>query len=973
MSAPLNITSSDDSKRLMVVIDATGVGIWDWQIQSGVLTFNRCWAEIIGYSVDELQPIQFDTWAKNLHPDDFILAKDLLEKHWRGELELYEIEVRMKHKKGHYIWVLASGKTVEWLDDGQPKRMLGTHLDITLRKESEQKLLVASQLLHESQKIAQVGGWELDLKTNVLYWTDETYRIHDTSPEEFNLTVDAGVRYFLLDSRDRISRALEEAINQGVGYDLELVTYTTKGRKINVRTTCRVTQKNGKTVKLTGIFQDITESKRVEGALQQSYDLFQQAEAMGNMGHWTWDLTEEKLIYCSEQFAQIFGKTVPEILGYSFSTEVVIDLVHPDDKESYRQALVDNHEKAKGFDVEYRIITSSGDTRHIHERSELVLDKDGAPSQSFGTVVDITERKQAEEMLYASEQRFSSLVHSQSDLICRLSPDGILTFVNDSFISFMSNGKSELLGRSIYQGIPLKECESVKAALSQLSVEKPKQTHEISLVNTAGENRIFEWINHGLFDSNQVLVEVQSVGRDVTKIKESQNEVLRAHEKLKRIAHYDLLTDLPNRVLLADRLSRAMVQCQRPNQSLAVAYLDLDGFKIVNDTYGHDVGDKLLATLSQRMKEALCEGDTLARIGGDEFIAVMVDLENIRDGEPVLKRLLKAANGPVTVGDALLQVSASIGVTIYPQDGVDADQLIRHADQAMYVAKHAGKNRYHLFDTVQDNEIAIQREGISDICSALERREFVLHYQPKVNMHTGEVIGLEALIRWQHPERGLVPPLAFLPTIEGHDLSLDLGEWVIDSALMQISQWQSKGVNLPISVNISAYQLQQFEFTSRLAALLAAHTEVNPNSLELEILETSALSDISQVSDTMSACHDLGVRFALDDFGTGYSSLTYLRRLPVDMIKIDQSFVRDMLEDADDLAIIEGVIGLAKAFHREVIAEGVETIEHGVALLKLGCELAQGYGIAKPMSASDIPEWLSSWKADDSWKARKSY
>jgi EAL domain-containing protein (putative c-di-GMP-specific phosphodiesterase class I) len=190
---------------------------------------------------------------------------------------------------------------------------------------------------------------------------------------------------------------------------------------------------------------------------------------------------------------------------------------------------------------------------------------------------------------------------------------------------------------------------------------------------------------------------------------------------------------------------------------------------------------------------------------------------------------------------------------------------------------------------------------------------------------------------------------------------------------MQISQWQSKGVNLPISVNISAYQLQQVKFTSRLAALLAAHTEVNPHSLELEILETSALSDISQVSDTMSACHDLGVRFALDDFGTGYSSLTYLRRLPVHMIKIDQSFVRDMLEDADDLAIIEGVIGLAKAFHREVIAEGVETIEHGVALLELGCELAQGYGIAKPMSASDIPEWVSSWKADDSWRARKSY
>jgi EAL domain-containing protein (putative c-di-GMP-specific phosphodiesterase class I) len=287
----------------------------------------------------------------------------------------------------------------------------------------------------------------------------------------------------------------------------------------------------------------------------------------------------------------------------------------------------------------------------------------------------------------------------------------------------------------------------------------------------------------------------------------------------------------------------------------------------------------------------------------------------------------------------------------------------------MYVAKQTGKNRYHFFDTAQDNANNIQRESIGDIRSALDRREFVLHYQPKVNMRTGEVIGVEALIRWQHPVRGLVPPLEFLPAVEGHAVSLELGEWVVDTALSQINQWRSIGVNLPISVNISAYQLQQVNFTTRLAALLAVHSDVPSNCLELEILETSALQDISQVSETMNACHDLGVRFALDDFGTGYSSLTYLRRLPAQMIKIDQSFVRDMLEDADDLAIVEGVLGLAKAFRREVIAEGVETIAHGVALLQLGCELAQGYGIARPMPAGDIPEWASSWKADNSWKA----
>jgi diguanylate cyclase (GGDEF)-like protein len=443
------------------------------------------------------------------------------------------------------------------------------------------------------------------------------------------------------------------------------------------------------------------------------------------------------------------------------------------------------------------------------------------------------------------------------------------------------------------------------------------------------------------------------------------------HEQLERMAHYDLLTNLPNRVLLADRLSQSMVQCQRRNQSLAVAFIDLDGFKAVNDRHSHNVGDELLVEVAQRMKEALREGDTLARIGGDEFIAVMIDLEKIEDSEPVLKRLLKAAAKSITLGDAVMKVSASIGVSLYPQDHVDADLLMRHADQAMYVAKQAGKNRYHFFDTTQDNAIKTQGQSIDDIRSALDRLEFVLHYQPKVNMHTSEVIGVEALIRWQHPVRGLVPPLDFLPAIEGHTVSLELGEWVIDTALSQINQWRSIGIHLPISVNISAYQLQQDNFITRLEGLLAAHSDVNPHDLELEILETSALSDISQVSATMNACHELGVRFAIDDFGTGYSSLTYLRRLPAHMIKIDQSFVRNMLEDADDLAIIKGVVELAKAFHREVIAEGVETIEHGVALLKLGCELAQGYGIARPMPSGDIPEWISSWKADDSWQAYK--
>ena len=448
----------------------------------------------------------------------------------------------------------------------------------------------------------------------------------------------------------------------------------------------------------------------------------------------------------------------------------------------------------------------------------------------------------------------------------------------------------------------------------------------------------------------------------------------RAHQQqLETMAHFDALTGLPNRLLLADRLQQAMLQGQRKSNMLAVAYLDLDGFKAVNDTHGHDAGDDLLVTLSRRMKDALREGDTLARIGGDEFVAVLTDLQNADDCKPLLGRMLHAASTPVAVntrnGPKDLQVSASIGVTLFPRDNSDADLLLRHADQAMYAAKQSGKNRYHLFDVAHDEAVKTQQEGLERIRCALNGQELVLYYQPKVNMRTGRVTGAEALIRWLHPQRGLLAPGAFLPVIEDQPVSLEVGEWVIATALAQMSAWRALGLNLPVSVNISAYQLQQDVFAQRLGELLAACPDVPPSWLQLEVLETSALEDMGQVGAAMGSCHAMGVNFALDDFGTGYSSLTYLKRLPAETLKIDQSFVRDMLDDPGDLAIVNGVVGLARSFGREVIAEGVETRAHGDALLASGCELAQGYGIARPMPAAQVPDWVASWQLLARWTA----
>ena len=543
--------------------------------------------------------------------------------------------------------------------------------------------------------------------------------------------------------------------------------------------------------------------------------------------------------------------------------------------------------------------------------------------------------------------------------------DGYVTQANTCMVEMFGYPMDVLRGKAYFSFFDAGELEESRQKLSELINEDiPMLDVDLKFVRSNGESFWAHSTGKLFRDAAGKKMGLVGVIADITALKEQE-------QQLRNLAHFDALTGLPNRIFLAERLHLAMLQRQRRNDCVAVAYLDLDGFKAVNDRYGHDAGDELLMTLSQRMKESLRVGDTLARIGGDEFVAVLVDLPDVEGCEPLLERLLSAASSSVDIhsreGIVQVKVSASIGVTLYPRDDSDPDMLLRHADQAMYVAKQSGKNRYHVFDVAYDAAIKVQVEGQEHVSQALGNNEFVLFYQPKVDMTTGRVTGMEALIRWSHPERGLLSPAAFLPAIQGHAISIDMGEWVIVRALAQMSAWRSQGLSLPVSVNIGADQLQQDRFEVRLRGWLSQYPDVPPQWLQLEVLETSALEDLVKVSDAMNACHKMGVTFALDDFGTGYSSLTYLKRLPAKTLKIDQSFVRDMLEDANDLAIVSGVIGLARAFGREVIAEGVETKAHGDRLKAIGCSLAQGYGIARPMPAEDVAQWVQQWHDHAAW------
>ena len=624
----------------------------------------------------------------------------------------------------------------------------------------------------------------------------------------------------------------------------------------------------------------------------------------------------------------------------------------------YREAFAAMHQRVlagESLQMEFEVLGLKGGRRWLetHAAPMLVV---GQPVQ-LAITRDISERKQAQAKLQLAANVFG---HAREGIIIA-DARGTIIDVNEAFTRITGYSREEAMGQNPRM---LKSDRQDKAFYESMWRDL------VALGHWSGEI----WNRHkdgGVYaelltisavrDAAGAVQQYVGLFSDITAIKEHQSQ-------LEHFAQFDALTNLPNRVLLADRLQQAMAQAQRRSQQLAVVYLDLDGFKTINDQHGHDAGDQVLVKLAQRMKQALREGDSLARLGGDEFVAVLIDLEDQAACLPLLSRLLSACAQSVQVGELSLQVSASLGVTFYPQaQEIDPDQLLRQADQAMYQAKLSGKNRYHFFDAAQDSSIRGRHESVERIRLALDNQEFVLHYQPKVNMGSGQIIGAEALIRWQHPEKGLLAPAVFLPVIEDHPLAVSIGEWVIDTALTQMEIWQAAGLDFGVSVNIGARQLQQSDFVDRLKSILAKHPQVNPASLELEVLETSAVEDIAQVSQVIEACAQIGVMFALDDFGTGYSSLTYLKRLRVQVLKIDQSFVRDMLEDPDDLAILQGIIGMAAAFRREVIAEGVETIEHGSLLLQLGCELAQGYGIARPMPAQQMSAWAAQWQPDAAW------
>jgi diguanylate cyclase (GGDEF)-like protein/PAS domain S-box-containing protein len=594
--------------------------------------------------------------------------------------------------------------------------------------------------------------------------------------------------------------------------------------------------------------------------------------------------------------------------------------------------------------------------------SGRALDPEHADDGSIWVFADITERRQAEEKLRLS----ATVLEHIADGVMVIDVHGRIVATNPAFTQITGFTESEAVGTHSNLTRMTTHAPGFYEALWADLAQTGFWRGEIRNRRKNGDAYV-EWLTvSAVRDDHDAVTHYVCVFSDITKVKESQ-------DKLDHLAHHDPLTGLPNRLLFHDRLQHAMVRAARADRQLAVMFIDLDRFKTVNDTLGHHVGDELLKQVAGQLAGCLRDGDTLARLGGDEFIVLLEDIDGTHGARQVAEKLMQLFERPVLVSDYELFVTGSVGISLFPQDAVDMNVLIRNADVAMYQAKARGRNGYQLYVPSMDGDSAerLRMEGL--LRRAIERGEIHLHYQPQVEIDTGRLIGAEALVRWHSVELGHVPPVRFIPLAEDIGFIGQLGAWVLEEACRQVVCWETAGLYVPkIAVNLSGRQFDRGSVAPLVARVLA-DAGLAPQRLQLEVTE-SVIMNTGDALQYINDLHALGVALAIDDFGTGYSSLAYLKQLPVQTLKIDRSFIKDIVagkdDCADDEAIAVAIVQLGKSMDLAVIAEGVETVEQADFLLRHGCRRAQGYLYGRPMAADEL---LKTWRQDDAGHGRTRF
>jgi len=690
---------------------------------------------------------------------------------------------------------------------------------------------------------------------------------------------------------------------------------------------------------LEGTVIDITDRKLAENALRESEERYRllverMREGLAQAGN------DGVLQFVNDRFCEMVGYSREELVGLQGD----LLLAYPEDIAMMREKTrLRMRHIADQYEI--RVRRKDGTVIWLEIGGAPVTDADGKVVGSIGVHNDVTERRMAEEALRESEARYRLMAENSTDMISRTSNKGILLYASDACRRLLGYEPSELVGRSFYDFIFEVDREEVRY-LSSLIHESGPTTFAYRVEKKDGSLVWFETTSRSVRDAlTGKIREIVGVSRDVTERK-------RVEEQIEYQAYHDALTGLPNRRLFRDRLTVALAHARRMKHPLAVMFLDLDRFKVVNDTLGHSTGDELLKAIAARLQASLREEDSIARMGGDEFTVLLADLKTPDAAAKIAQKVLDTIALPIQIEGTELFITTSIGIALFPSDGDTAEVLLANADHAMYRAKDAGRNSYQMFTPAMNNR-ALERLSLeNDLRHALDRGELELHYQPQINIASGRVTGVEALLRWNRPGFGLVGPMDFIPIAEETRLIVPIGEWVLREACRQARAWQGdRESGFRMAVNLSPRQFQHSDLPQVIASALEL-SGLTPSDLELEITESLAMQNTSRTIATLHRLREMGVQIAIDDFGTGHSSLNYLRSFPIDSVKIDQEFVQEIEGSAPDRAIVSAVIGMARGLRLRVTAEGVETAEQLEFLREQGCEEVQGFLFGEPVPAT---------------------
>lgn len=665
-----------------------------------------------------------------------------------------------------------------------------------------------------------------------------------------------------------------------------------------------------------------------------------EAQRIARVGNWDWNIRNGEMRW-SDQVYRIFNLDASNIV---VSYKAFLDKVHPDDKahiDAIHRSMIE--ERKPFFNVEHRIIVPDGSVHIVCQQGELYFDDAGNITHITGTLQDITERHQAEE----ATRKLSLAVEHTADSILITDRTGIIEYVNPAFEMITGYSREEVIGKKPNVLKSEGQNETFYKRMWQTILNGEVFSDVVINKRKDGSYYFEEKTITPQKNQQGVITHFISTGKDISERMESQ-------QKIQHLAHHDALTGLPNRILFQNRLQQAIPRMVRHKRNIAILFLDLDRFKRINDTLGHDVGDILLCEAAERFSKCVREGDTVARLGGDEFAIIFTDLASKDDISSLSEKLIDTLSQPFIINDHELFVSVSIGIALFPNDGSDNKTLLKKADIAMYQAKGNGGSSYFFYTEEANADTAEHLALESKLSRALERDEFSLHYQPQLHLQSCKIICREALLRWSNPYFADTAPRQFIPLLEETGLIIPVGEWVLFTACHDEMLRQKAGLPAQrVAVNLSIRQFRQNDFV-RMIERIIHETGIDPKYLEFEVTEGLLINNIKETVKILHQLHDLGVKLSIDDFGTGYSSMNYLKRLPFDTLKIDQSFVRDINVNSDDAAIAAAIITLAHSMDLEVVAEGVETLEQLKYLSAQGCDAIQGYLCSRPIPFDDI-------------------